>query len=181
LGPETARVLRDWNEVPVIIDESDDRPGSLGRALDCGYAGTSHKNCKGVFKGIVNRCLIEHRRQVDPEGTYRLSAEDLTTLGPVELTQDLAVAATLGIPHVERNGHHYYRGLDPFPEEVIEETLAAHEDLYRRHEDGSATLAIDEGRLDLDSVVDAPFGRAIDVDSDSFTPLAEWDVADLGE
>ena len=181
LGPETARVLRDWEEIPVIIDESDDRPGSLGRALDCGYAGTSHKNCKGVLKGIVNRCLIEHRREVDPEGTYRLSAEDLTTLGPVELTQDLAVAATLGITHVERNGHHYYQGLDPFPEGVVAGTLAAHGDLYRRHEDGFATLAIEDGRLDLESVVDAPFGRAIAIDSNSFTPLAEWDIADLEE
>jgi hypothetical protein len=41
-------VLREWEEVPVIIDESDDRPSSLKRALDCGYAGTSHKNCEGV-------------------------------------------------------------------------------------------------------------------------------------
>jgi hypothetical protein len=47
-GSETARVLREWEEVPVIIDESDDRPSSLKRALDCGYAGTSHKNCEGV-------------------------------------------------------------------------------------------------------------------------------------
>jgi hypothetical protein len=179
LGPETARVLRDWDEIPVIIDESDDRLGSLGRALACGYAGTSHKNCKGVLEGIVNRCLIEHRRRADPAGTYLLSAEDLTTLGPIELTQDLAVAATLGISDVERNGHHYYRGLDPFPESVVAETLAAHEGLYRRHEEGFATLAIEDGRLDLDSVVDAPFGRAIEVDSDSFTPLAEWDVEDL--
>ncbi|PSP76270.1 hypothetical protein BRC86_01745 [Halobacteriales archaeon QS_3_64_16] len=181
LGSDTARVLPDWDEIPVLIDESDDRPGSLSRALECGYAGTSHKNCKGIFKGIVNRCLIEHRRRTDPEGTYLLSAEDLTTLGPIELTQDLAVAATLGATHVERNGHHYYRGLDPFPEEGTEETLAAHDDLYRRHEDDFATLAIEDGRLDLNSVVDAPFGRAIEIDSNRFTPLAQWDVADLEE
>lgn len=179
LGPDTARVLRDWDAVPIIIDESDDRPDSLGRALDRGYAGTSHKNCKGTFKGVVNRCLIEHRRTTDPDGTYILSAEDLTTLGPIELTQDLAVAATLGMDHVERNGHHYYRGLDAFPDSLVDATLTAHGDLYRRHERGFATLAIDDGTLALDSVVDAPFGRGIDVDSDPFTPLSEWDVEDL--
>jgi len=179
LGPDTARVLREWNEVPIIIDESDDRPDSLGRALDCGYAGTSHKNCKGVMKGVVNRCLIEHRRRTSPENTHLLSAEDLTTFGPIELTQDLAVAATLGVDHVERNGHHYYPGLDAFPEEVVRETLGAHGDLYRRHERGFATLAIDDGTLALDSVVDAPFGRGIDVDTDPFTPFSEWTVESL--
>ena len=174
-------MLREWDEVSIIVDESDDRPDSLKRALDCGYAGTSHKNCKGVMKGVVNRCLIEHRRRTNPEGTYLLSAEDLTTFGPIELTEDLAVAATLGVDHVERNGHHYYRGLDAFPEEVTRETLAAHGDLYRRHEQEFATLAIDEGTLVLDSVVDAPFGRAIDLDPDLFTPLSEWSVEDLDE
>ena len=38
------------------------------RALDCGYAGTSHKNCKGVFKGLANACLLEkRRRRTSPE------------------------------------------------------------------------------------------------------------------
>jgi hypothetical protein len=122
----------------------------------------------------VNRCLIAPYRQTDTGGTYLLSAEGLTTLEPIELTQDLASVATLGVTHVERDGHHYYRGLDPFPEAMVEETLAVHGDPYCRHKAGFATLA-------LDSVVDAPFGRAIDVDSGPFTPLAEWDVGDLDE
>ena len=33
--------------------------------------------------------------------------------------------------HVERNGHHYFRGLDHLPSEVAAEALAAHPDLYR--------------------------------------------------
>lgn len=91
----------------------------------------------------------------------------------------MAVAATLGVDHIERNGHHYYPGLDAFPEEVVRETLGAHGDLYRRHDRGFATLAIDDGTLALDSVVDAPFGRGIDVDTDPFTPFSEWSVEDL--
>jgi hypothetical protein len=82
------------------------------------------------------------------------------------------------VTHVERDGHHYYRGLDPFPEAMVEETLAVHGDPYCRHEEGFATLAIDDGTPALDSVVDAPFGRAVDVDRDLFTPLGEWDISD---
>ena len=66
-----------------------------------GYAGTSHKNCKGIFKGLINRCLIEQRRS-DGETTI-MSGEDLCNVGPVALLQDLAVCAALGIESVERN------------------------------------------------------------------------------
>jgi hypothetical protein len=49
-----------WPEAPpMIIDESDAELTSLRRALELGYRGTSHKNCKGVFKGLANRCLVE--------------------------------------------------------------------------------------------------------------------------
>ena len=59
-----------------------------------------------------------------------LTGEDLCTLGPFALLQDLAMMALLGIEHVERNGHHYYRGLSMFPRDWQEATLAAHGDLY---------------------------------------------------
>lgn len=109
--PETKRVLTEWNDAPpIIIDESDRYIDSAGTALEHGYAGTSHKNCKGVFKGIANTCLIAHHNRIDMDRQYVLSAEDLTTVGPVELLQDLAVTATIGAKHVERNGHHYFRG-----------------------------------------------------------------------
>lgn len=119
---ETREAFEAWDDrPPVIIDESDDHVSSLKTALDCGYAGTSHKNCKGVFKGIANRCLIEYYRWTRNENeTYLMSGEDLTTLGPIELQQDLAVMATLGMDHVERNGHHYYRGLSMLPDDVQE-------------------------------------------------------------
>ncbi|MFC6993478.1 hypothetical protein ACFQH3_18225 [Haladaptatus sp. GCM10025707] len=177
---ETRRVFAEWaDHPPVIIDESDDHVTSLATALDCGYAGTSHKNCKGVFKGIANRCLIEHRRRTDGNREYLMSGEDLTTLGPVELQEDLAVMATLGMDHVERNGHHYYRGLSMLPTEVQDNVLDAHDDLYRRHEDGFPTLDIRDGRIRIDSVLAAPFGHDVDLSATRFTPIENWRVESI--
>jgi hypothetical protein len=58
------------------------------------------------------------------------TAEDLSNIGPVALLQDLAVVATLGITHAERNGHHYFAGLREWPEAIQKEVLAGHADLY---------------------------------------------------
>lgn len=173
-GQDVETELADWEDAPpIIIDESDDALDSLPRALDHGYAGTSHKNCKGVFKGIANRCLIEHR-QKSGENDYLMSAEDLTTIGPIEVQQDLVVVATLGIDNVERNGHHYLRGLSMYEDRFQEDILHTHPDLYRQHQDGYPTLDISDGSIQIGSVVDAPFGYAVNVHTDEFTPLAEW-------
>jgi hypothetical protein len=90
----------------LIIDESDAELDSLPRALALGYHGTSHKNCKGVFKGIANACLLEALRRQSGGDRLVMSGEDLANIGPVALLQDLAVVATLGVSSVERNGHH---------------------------------------------------------------------------
>lgn len=172
---ETRRTFASWEDCPpVIIDESDGRNDSLGRALDCGYAGTSHKNCKGVFRGVVNACLLERRRREHPDRDYVLSGEDLTTVGPVSLLQDLAVVATLDVGHVERNGHHYFTGLTMLPDDIQEKLLEGHGDLYREHRAGYATLDADDGRIQIGSTVDAPFGYDVDVDPTRFTPVADW-------
>ena len=174
LTDETREVLTSWEGKPrIIIDESDDRPDSAGRALACGYAGTSHKNCKGVFRGVVNACLVEHRRR-EGDGEYVISAEDLTTIGPVELLQDLAVVGTVGAAHVERNGHHYYRGLSFLDRDLQTTVLDAHSDLYYRHDEGFVAMAVDDGRMSFGSVVDAPFGRGFEFDASQFTPVEEW-------
>jgi hypothetical protein len=174
-GEETAAVFSEWEAgPPVIIDESDGYLDSFGRALSCGYAGTSHKNCKGVFRGVVNACLAEHRRRTSPSGEYVVSGEDLTTVGPVGLQQDLAVMGTIGADHVERNGHHYFRGLSMFPADVQEAVLAAHSDLYRRHEDGFAAVDVADGRVAFDSVVSAPFGYQADLDISEFESADTW-------
>ncbi|MEI2722441.1 MAG: hypothetical protein V9H26_02530 [Verrucomicrobiota bacterium] len=157
LGNDVGAALRAWpGRPPMIIDESDGAIGDLPLALALGYAGTSHKNCKGIVKGIANACLLEKRRR-DGERVV-LTGEDLCNLGPVALLQDLALMALLGIEHVERNGHHYYRGLSAWPADWQSAMLAAHGDLYERHHEGFASLGIRQGRIQLSSVNAAPFG-----------------------
>ncbi len=155
--------LKEWSSrPPIIIDESDAELTSLPTALSAGYAGTSHKNCKGVFKGIANACLLEHRRRATGAKLI-LSAEDLTNIGPVALMEDLAVVATLGISHAERNGHHYFAGLSAFSRDTQEAVLAGAFGFVRRsRRDRVATDS--RGAIDVRSTVDAPFGYGVDQD-----------------
>ncbi len=175
LSPATALEMIVWRErPPIIIDESDAEVGTLASALACGYSGTSHKNCKGVFKGIANACLIAYRRRLDPTAQLHISAEDLTNVGPIALLQDLAVIGTLGITHAERNGHHYFAGLSEFPEEIQKGVFLHHQDLYERHPSGFPTLRIRSGKMAIDSVNSAPFGCAFEPDTSSFIPIETW-------
>ncbi len=167
LDPAAGQVLKKWQDhPPLIIDESDGSLGDLPRALDLGYAGTSHKNCKGIAKGIANACLLEHLRQAGKDAM--LTAEDLCNLGPVALLQDLALVSLLGIPHVERNGHHYFRGLSMWPKAWQQSVQTAHSDMYENHERGFAFLRIKEGCLAVDSVNQAPFGLKPLLDPSAF-------------
>ena len=175
LSEATTSELLAWSDrPPIIIDESDVECASLPTALAGGYAGTSHKNCKGVFRGLSSACLIAQRRRLQPNVALHLSAEDLTNLGPVALLQDLAVVATLGITHAERNGHHYFAGLSQFPESVQREILRWHGDLYARHPDGFPIVSVKNGRVEISSVVDAPFGVGFEPDLTEFIPVGEW-------
>lgn len=159
----------DWpRRPPILIDESDAQPTSLWLALGAGYAGTSHKNCKGVFKSVVNRCLLEKLRREEPERQLLQSGEDLATIGPVALLQDLAVCAALGIESVERNGHHYFAGLSMFPEAVQRQVLECHGDLYRPSPAGWPTLDVRGGAVAVASVKEAPFGVGFAVDVERF-------------
>lgn len=171
LEAQAGEVLRSWAGRPaVIIDESDGALDDLPRALALGYDGTSHKNCKGIVKGLANACLLAARRR---EGrTAVLTGEDLCTLGPVALLQDLAMMALLGITHVERNGHHYYRGLSMLPPAWQQAAADAHADLYRRHDAGFSCVRIEDGRIALGTTSAAPFGVAFEPDLSSFAPLA---------
>ncbi|MEZ6060113.1 MAG: hypothetical protein R3C19_07115 [Planctomycetaceae bacterium] len=164
--------IASWpNAPPLIIDESDAELHSLPDALRLGYRGTSHKNCKGIIKGLANAATIAavNRGRATCASSAILSAEDLGNVGPVALLQDLAVVATLGIRHVERNGHHYFAGLSMFPRQEQERVLRCHPDLYTRHPSGFPTLAIRDGMLALTSVVEAPFGIAEHPDVSAFT------------
>jgi hypothetical protein len=154
--------LTTWPDRPaIIIDESDAEPGDLPQALKLGYAGTSHKNCKGIFKGVAHACLIAQRRAAGAKSI--LSGEDLCNIGPVALLQDLAVQAVLGVESVERNGHHYFAGLSSWPREIQQAVLAAHPDLYEPTDLGWPKLAVRDGRISTRSVVAAPLGVGADL------------------
>jgi hypothetical protein len=163
----------DWSAWPdrpsIIIDESDAEIGSLPAALALGYAGTSHKNCKGLFKGVAHACLLAQRRAAGQPAM--LSGEDLSTVGPVALLQDLAMQAVLGVTSVERNGHHYFAGLAQFPTAIQEHVLAHHGDLYTRSPAGWPRLDVRAGRIALGSVLRAPFGCAPGLDLRGLEPV----------
>ena len=177
---------------PLIIDESDGTLDGLATALDCGYIGTSHKNCKGIFKSIANACLIESLRRANPARKLVLSGEDLSNVGPIALPQDLAVAANLGIASVERNGQHYFRGLSMHAQALQQQVQSAHPDLFQWNgnsrvspgatspDDAFAAVAIRAGRVSTKSVCAAPFGVGFDLDTSAFGPLDEWKFESLG-
>jgi L-alanine-DL-glutamate epimerase-like enolase superfamily enzyme len=131
---------------PVLIDEADLDTWSFPAAIDLGYRGVSVKACKGVFRAVLNAGLCHVRG-----GGLFQSGEDLTNLPVIALQQDLALMTALGIEHVERNGHHYFRGLDHLAPEVVQYALDQHGDLYREDERG-ATLRIADGRLSIASL-----------------------------
>jgi hypothetical protein len=164
--------FRRWpNRPPMIIDESDGELSSLPRALELGYSGTSHKNCKGVFKGIANRCLLLHLERQQPGRALLMSGEDLANIGPVAVLQDLCVMAALGIESVERNGHHYFRGLSMFPESMQRAVLESHPDLYAASAEGWPAMKIENGSIDVRSVANAPFGVGLEVPVEQFTRM----------
>ncbi|QDU08748.1 hypothetical protein [Gimesia aquarii] len=172
LDPAIAKIA-DWeNGPPVIIDESDAEIGALEQALELGYAGTSHKNCKGVLKAAAHRCLINHRNAMENTSRYQMSGEDLVNIGPVALLQDLAAQAALGNATVERNGHHYYHGLSAFPKSLSQSMLKQHRDLYTAMDDDFARINITDGELDLTSVNAAPFGVGVELSMDTFQELS---------
>ncbi len=157
---------------PLLVDEADDGPEAFRNALDTGYRGISVKNCKGFFRALANHGLCAARGH----GAF-LSAEDLTNLPVVALQQDLMTVACLGLTHVERNGHHYFRGLDHLPEAVTRTALAAHGDLYEARADGSARLRIEDGRLEFASLV----GRGYALDAEVAEQLVrelQWIVVE---
>ena len=137
---------------PLLLDEADMSTRAFERALEQGWRGCSVKNCKGVFRALANLGLAQARGC----GAF-LSAEDLTNLPLLSLQQDLATVSALGLPHVERNGHHYFRGLDHLPGPVQTAAVVAHPDLYGRDGRGIA-LKITDGDLRLDSLLGPGYG-----------------------
>ena len=158
---------------PMLIDESDGDLDSFKRAVALGYAGVSSKNCKGLIKAIANLALARHYSRRDGGGRYFLSAEDLMNLPVVPLHQDLTHAAALGIEHVERNGHHYVRGLDHLSAAERAACARDHATLYRAL-GSSLVLDVRGGRVDVRSLQIPGLGSGPDVDAGSMVPLEDW-------
>ena len=180
LSPELSDGIRALAALqPIIIDESDAALDSYPQALAMGYTGTSSKSCKGAIKSILNAGLTWLRNGKGERTDYIMTAEDLTTAGMIALQGDLALVATLGINHVERNGHHYYRGLNYLPEGEQQRILKAHPDLYHAFS-GGAAVNIDSGDLNITSLQCPGYGFAIEPDLGSYTPADEWEFSSLG-
>ncbi len=176
-APESARgIARLRERAPVIIDEADATLDAYPMARKLGYGGVSMKACKGVLRALLNRARID----VDGEGFQ--SAEDLTNLPTLPLFQDLAVVSALGLEHVERNGHHYFRGNHHLTAEEQAHVLEHHGDLFgptppasEPTESGSerattprgTLLRIEGGRISLESLdaVGLGYGGPVSLES----------------
>jgi len=160
-----ARVTR---FAPLILDEADALPEHFTRAAVLGWRGVSVKNCKGVF-----RALATARSCAASGGERFQSGEDLTNLPVLALQQDLCTAACLGLAHVERNGHHYFRGLDHLPPARQRAAAAAHPDLYRTLSSGGFALRIERGSVQLGSVLSAiGYGHSLAAPGSDCSPFA---------
>src|SRR5262245_54993546 len=155
---------------PLMIDESDGELSSFPAAQHLGYTGVSSKNCKGLYKSILNAARVGKLNAEADKLSFFMSAEDLTTLAGVSVQQDLALVALLGLAHVERNGHHFIDGMSFAPAREQAEFARAHPDLYA-HEDGVTRLAIKQGRLALSSLDCAGFAVAAATDFAALRPM----------
>lgn len=137
---------------PLIIDESDGTLDDFPAAQRLGYRGTSAKSCKGLYKTLLNaaRCA--------QSGAF-MAAEDLNHPAGLSLQQDLAVAALLGLEHIEKNGHHYMNGMAAAPAHEQQAFLKAHPDLYTEAH-GAVRLKITDGSAAFGSLAGTGFAHA---------------------
>ena len=108
-----------------------------------------------------------------------MTGEDLCTVGIVPVQSDLCLVATLGLEHVERNGHHYHPGISYLPKPQQQQALAAHGDLYAQRQ-GIIGPAVRDGRFEIDSLQCNGFGFDVTPDMDAMTPADEWQFESLG-
>jgi L-alanine-DL-glutamate epimerase-like enolase superfamily enzyme len=164
---------------PVIIDESDGTPDAYPIALELGYRGVSSKNCKGAIRSLLNAGLTWLRNDRGLRSDYVMTGEDLCSVGIIPVQADLCLAATLGLAHVERNGHHYHPGLSYLPPAQQEAALAAHPDFYHRHA-GAVRPRLVDGRFEIASLQCAGYGFAVEPDFATMESPETWDYGSLG-
>ena len=120
--------------VPLIIDESDATLDAFPRARALGYAGVSSKNCKGVYKSLLNAARCARWNAAQDGSNAFMTGEDLTAQPGLALQQDLAVAAlsTLFLVAVVTEDRGATRHPVPYLEDKVEYLLRRDQDSQRR-------------------------------------------------
>ena len=157
---------------PLVIDEADGTKSAFKQAFAIGYSGTSHKNCKGVFKSLLNNALCIHFADTHGRDAF-LSGEDLSNMPIIPLHQDFAVLSVLGIEHCERNGHHYAYGMSHLSKGEKQSLLKQNPDLYVER-DGEVFLRIENGKVSTASLQTPGFGSGTLPDSAEMQDLKSW-------
>ena len=180
LSPQHTHGIRELSQhKPVIIDESDGTLDAYQQAISLGYRGVSSKGCKGAVKSLLNAGLTWFYNDRDREGDYLMTGEDLCSVGIIPVQSDMCLVATLGLQHIERNGHHYHLGLSYLPESQQRAALAAHADFYHEYE-GVIAPRLLAGRFEISSLHCPGFGFAVEPDMETTQSPAEWDFGSLG-
>ena len=164
---------------PVIIDESDGTLDAYAQALELGYRGVSSKNCKSAIKSVLNAGLTWLRNDRGRQNDCVMTGEDLCSVGVIPTQSDLCLVATLGLHHVERNGHHYHPGLTYLPESERRAALARHADFYTE-EGGIIGPNIVDGRFHIGSLQCCGYGFAVEPDFSTMLRPDEWSYDSLG-
>ena len=165
-------------EKPVIIDESDGHCHSYRDAVSLGYRGVSSKNCKGAVRSILNAGLTWSLNQRGEQQRYFMSGEDLCSVGIIPVQSDLCLAVTLGLEHVERNGHMYHPGLSYLPEPAQRAALEAHPDFYAQQH-GRIVPHVHQGRFDIGSLQCPGYGFATLPDMNDYESPDDWSFESL--
>ena len=156
---------------PLIIDEADGYLHAFFDAVEIGYQGVSHKNCKGLFKSFANFVLCKLRNR--DGGSLFQSAEDLTSMPFVALHQDFAAISAMGLKNAERNGHHFFFGLAHLTALEKQSVERFHPGMYARRGD-ELFLNIEQGQVDISSLQSSGLGIAFEPDWNSMTKLENW-------
>lgn len=180
LNADHTQGIRDLSRTkPVIIDESDGSLDAYKRAIELGYRGVSSKNCKGAMKSLLNAGLTWLQNERGARSDYVMTGEDLCSVGIIPMQADLCLGATLGLEHVERNGHHYHPGLSYLTSEQQSAALAAHSDLYAQ-QNGIVAPQLADGQLQIGSLQCTGFGFAVEPEMSSLQSPGDWEFASLG-
>ena len=157
-------------DVPIILDESDDHAEAFEEGIALGYRGISSKACKGIYRSLQNAVRVAQ----EPHRLL-LSGEDLTCQAGLAVQQDTLLAASLGVMHIERNGHHYVDGFGIAPQAEARAFGLAHAGFYAETDSAVSgsrhRLAPRGGKLDLRTLHTPGFASAAMPLWDTLTPI----------